>query len=912
MERMQLGIDKVKRYIGIIVLLIATVPAIAQEICDNGIDDDNDGLIDFQDDDCQCDGVNSFYVSSIIPNPSFEEMKGIPTQASQLDSAKHWRQATMATTDYYYQGGYMGAGIATPPLPFPDGDACAGIIVAKYIIPNDKNIDPFTNQDYLGTNLLSPLEQDTTYTLELSVGFGTPDPQAGFVETPDKVTIALYGLDKKANFPKKTMECITKKYPEWELIKKITVHREDPVGWVRASMDFTPLKSYQAIMLGGECTTITDTDQIGDYVFIDNLILSKSSAFTFGAPTKIGSTCDASLKLKAPPVNVPVAYQWYRDGVAIVGEFAPTLFLGDAVGKSGDYSVVISSGTGHCAQSGSIHIDENSTSFAISGPTTICGEDSITLDAGPNYLSYAWSTGETSPSIVVSTAGTYSVTVKKGNGCEGKDTVVVNYSPQITLSGTVVNSDYTTNNGSIDLTVNGGIKPYSYSWSNSATTQDIQNLADGEYIVHVKDKYSCAAIDTFTVLKKLTYQITPSPVLCAGESTGSIKITVIGGLPPYTIFWPTLNKYGSTVNNLPAGQYDFVITDSQGKKLKSNITVEEPEPLIIDVLTQKNPLCFASANGEIAISVKGGTGPYNISWNYDNSNSLQLTDLAGGIYTVTVTDRNNCTIQKDIELIAPEELQADFRAGDPTCYGLEDGFIKVENLTGGTRPYTYFLNSEEAELRDLNGLAAGNYLIRIVDKNKCEISENIHLQKPEFIEVKVNASDFNLVEGDSALLFLEVLPHIPDNFSYMWKTDRYAENNLCDTCAVNVVRPTSTTTYTYVLSNGNCVYTDAVKINVEAIRIYMPNVFSPNGDAINDVLLIGTNRKDLVVASFQVFDRWGARVYSVSNVPLAQFKGWDGTFHNQQQLPGTYYYKIDLVDARGKHFKRQSTITILR
>src|SRR5699024_9153411 len=151
----------------------------------------------------------------------------------------------------------------------------------------------------------------------------------------------------------------------------------------------------------------------------------------------------------------------------------------------------------------------------------------------------------------------------------------------------VVNSDYTTNNGSIDLTVNGGIKPYSYSWSNSATTQDIQNLADGEYIVHVKDKYSCAAIDTFTVLKKLTYQITPSPVLCAGESTGSIKITVIGGLPPYTIFWPTLNKYGSTVNNLPAGQYDFVITDSQGKKLKSNITVEEPEPLIIDVLTQK-------------------------------------------------------------------------------------------------------------------------------------------------------------------------------------------------------------------------------------------------------------------------------------------------------------------------------------
>lgn len=128
--------------------------------------------------------------------------------------------------------------------------------------------------------------------------------------------------------------------------------------------------------------------------------------------------------------------------------------------------------------------------ITVSGENTLCSNGQLTLDAGEGFASYLWSTGETTQSIQVSSAGSYTVNTTDNDGCEGTAGVEVNFPAPLDLN-IVVTNNTGGNNGSADLTVTGGTPPYSYLWSNGQTTQDISGLAPGTYNVTVTDTHGC-------------------------------------------------------------------------------------------------------------------------------------------------------------------------------------------------------------------------------------------------------------------------------------------------------------------------------------------------------------------------------------------------------------------------------------
>lgn len=288
-----------------------------QEICANGVDDDSDGLIDLNDTlDCLCasSGWGS-EVLSIIPNPSFEEYSCLPVNASDLFCATGWEQATDGTSDYFHNLGYLPNSV---PLPIPNGDACAG----GYIERN--RFGPGLHYlEYVGACLPQPLLAGQEYTLHFNIAGVQTDYMVEelFPITVGPVPITLFGLPVCVPFPLYTNSLCPL---GWSVLG--TVNHQPDGTWHDVAITFTPPVDMNTVMLGGPCEPPTDYDVGGDsvalyeipYFFYDNLVLNTSTLFS--TITLDGSICSSDAVLMGHPAVGSTSYQWYLEGVALVGE----------------------------------------------------------------------------------------------------------------------------------------------------------------------------------------------------------------------------------------------------------------------------------------------------------------------------------------------------------------------------------------------------------------------------------------------------------------------------------------------------------------------------------------------------------------------------------------------------------------
>ncbi len=268
------------------------------------------------------------------------------------------------------------------------------------------------------------------------------------------------------------------------------------------------------------------------------------------------------------------------------------------------------------------------------------GSIDLTVSGGTSPYTYSWTGGVTTQDRSNLTAGTYTVTVTAA-GCTSTISANITQPSALTLSTTQVNvSCNGGSNGSIDLTVTGGVSPYTYAWSNNATTQDITGLVAGTYTVTVTDANSCTKTlsATITQPEALALSNTQVNVLCNGNSTGSIDLTVSGGTSPYTYAWSN-SATTQDVSNLAAGTYTVTVTDANACTKTLSATITQPSALSLSK-TQVDVLCNGNSTGSIDLTVSGGTSPYTYAW----SNSATTQDISGlvaGTYTVTVTDANS-------------------------------------------------------------------------------------------------------------------------------------------------------------------------------------------------------------------------------------------------------------------------------
>jgi uncharacterized repeat protein (TIGR01451 family) len=401
---------------------------------------------------------------------------------------------------------------------------------------------------------------------------------------------------------------------------------------------------------------------------------------------------------------------------------------------------ICASATNQCGESNlkCANIVINSLGATLEKTDVLCFGDnsgSLSVDAfgGTLPFSYAW-TGPSGYTASISNinklfAGNYQVTVTDASGCVVSiDTTIHQPSTgAIDITATVVpENPYPNKNGAIDISVTGGVAPYTYSWINGATTEDISGLGGGTYSVTVTDANACSKTDFFTVNSigaplSISF-LDKKDAKCFGENSGEINLEIIGGTTPYSYLWTGPNGYSSTdqdIDSLFAGSYTVVVTDAATPtpaSVTATVQILQPTSILSASLNSIDPSCSGEGSGAINLSVSGGTSPYSYLWN-TGSTIEDLSGLKGGIYSVLITDFNGCSIALADTLVSPPALLANGVVTNLSC-GLPVGSIDV-TVSGGVQPYTYTW-SNGATTQDLSGLASGVYDLSITDANGCK------------------------------------------------------------------------------------------------------------------------------------------------------------------------------------------------
>jgi len=241
------------------------------------------------------------------------------------------------------------------------------------------------------------------------------------------------------------------------------------------------------------------------------------------------------------------------------------------------------------------------------------GAINLTVTGGTSPYTFVWNQGASTEDIVGLSAGNYQVTVTDAKGCQVVKNLTVTEPTTLVSSTTFTHiSCHGANDGSIDLTVSGGTTPYTYSWSDGFALEDRTALAPGNYSVTVTDANGCQSIQNMTITEPaaLTLATSQTNVLCFGESTGAIDLTVSGGTTPYSYAWST----GATVEDLStlaASTYSVVVTDANGCTANETIVITEPAAALAVSESLTQVTCNGFANGGIDLTVTGGTAPYS-------------------------------------------------------------------------------------------------------------------------------------------------------------------------------------------------------------------------------------------------------------------------------------------------------------
>ena len=279
---------------------------------------------------------------------------------------------------------------------------------------------------------------------------------------------------------------------------------------------------------------------------------------------------------------------------------------------------------------------------------------SITITATGGNPPYQYKLGTTGSFASASSftglkAGTYRIYVKDANGCAFIMPPIIISQPQpyvVTYSKTNV----LCNGGPGKIVVNatGGTPPYSYSIDSSATYQasdTFSGLAAGTYRINVKDGNGCIKALGPIVIAIPLIKYTKTNVLCYGMPTGSVTVSEINGVPPFTYKIGATGVYSNvnTFGNLKAGTYTFYIKDSNNCVKSTIVTLTQPA-IITETLTKTNATCLGGKDGTILVKATGGTPPYQYKFGtggtYGNVN--QFTGLRAGTYRIYVRDTNSC------------------------------------------------------------------------------------------------------------------------------------------------------------------------------------------------------------------------------------------------------------------------------
>ena len=352
-------------------------------------------------------------------------------------------------------------------------------------------------------------------------------------------------------------------------------------------------------------------------------------------------------------------------------------------------------------------------------------------------------------------------------------------------------------------------------------------------------------------------------ISCNGLNNGSIDLTVQNGTPPFTYNWVGpfgFNSSNEDIDSLNSGLYTVYLLDGYGCNTFLNVQIDDPIPLTVSSITTNDVTCYGLSNGNVSISVSGGTVPY--SFDYGPYNPYALSQ---GSYTVSITDANNCTpLVVPFNIFEPGPLLINLSANNISCNGNNDGSISTL-VSGGSFPFSFSWNGPNnfsSPFQDINNLNPGLYNVDLTDANGCINSQNIFISEPDILNVTYSSVDVSCNNGtDGQIILSPIGGSQPYNFIWSngsntqnqinvsagnYSVDIY-DNNGCTLPQINfILSQPPASNINEIISDVNCngntdgaidiTYFPSSAVNQFTYNWNGPNSFSSNNEDISGVI----------------------------------------------------------------------------
>ena len=451
----------------------------------------------------------------------------------------------------------------------------------------------------------------------------------------------------------------------------------------------------------------------------------------------------------------------------------------------------------------------------------------------------------------------------------------------------------------------------------------VRNLSQGvDTLIWTLTNASCSLSDTTLLsVSQLAISHSKTDLSCYNSNNGAVNINIKGGFSDYKYKWfnneGVLKYITKDIQNTPADTFYVNVTDAINCSITDTIIVNQPAQILANanIIDTK---CSNDSTGSIVLDAIGGTGNFSYKWNINNphysvSDSTQnhLYNLIAGEYSVIITDKTNCKTEETFNVNQPMPITLSAEIEDVVCY---NGYTGSINLTvdGGTpayNGYTYlwkeqndsilhkypngeFLSKEE----DLTNLHSGTFTVTVTDLNKCSAIASYKVNQP-FEGMKIESDVINVSCKDQHDGAIDITVNYgTEPYTYIWSNNETTED----------LEDIDRGTYIITVSDlFDCKITDTITVNAnskDCIHIY--NVFTPNGDGVNDTWEIDNISLYPDVEVF-VFNQWGDKVFSSEG----KYEPWDGTFKGKELPAATYYYTLNLHNGDAPY---SGSVTIMK
>lgn len=373
--------------------------------------------------------------------------------------------------------------------------------------------------------------------------------------------------------------------------------------------------------------------------------------------------------------------------------------------------------------------------------------------------------------------------------------------------------------------------------------------------------------------------------------------------------------------NIP-GKHSYSLKNRKNGCLLNGSIIIPIDTLVPEFLiSQLDSINCDSLPIRLEIISKNNLKKYRYNWSTVNGMILDRSDtslalvIKGGRYFVTATDESNgCVSNGSIDLsVVPEPITSvDFGIIQDLCVDSAAATIEINVRQGGTIPFSYSIDGVNFTMdsRWFN-LRPGNYHFHVKDGNGCSYDTIYFVPNQLGLHLDV-LQDTTVNQGVPVVLKSLINKDSSSLTTILWSPMDYLS---CSDCLNNISIPDQSINYIVtVIDTNGCIATDEVRITVlNEVNVYWPNAFTPNGDQIHDEFYLQLDESVKLVNDFQIYDRWGNRIYGISNlVPHSQKISWDGTFLNRNCLPGVYVFVLEFETNAGERIQRTGEFTLIR